>query len=258
MPVRVITDSASYLPPDLRRRLNIAEVPIYVREGESMAPETEIGVAAFYQRLVKSPALQTTSQPSPEDFMKAFSGAIADGSDVIAVLISGGMSGTVASADTAAQLVREMSPGARIAVVDSRANCMQEGFAVLAAARTAEAGGSLEECERAARESMRRSRFLFTPVSLDYLRRGGRISAAAALLGSVLHIVPVLTAKDGETGVAGRTRTRARAWSIIARLSPGDPDRTRGRLARGSRSGCRVRNDRAASVRVRRSQRGMA
>lgn len=223
--VQVITDSASYLPPELRRRYGIVEVPLYVREGDAVSPETEIDVDAFYARLVAAPALPTTSQPSPEDFARAFSDAVAAGFDVVAVLISGGMSGTVSSADAAARMVRESSPRAGIAVVDSHANCMQEGFAVVAAAEVAHAGGSLAECEHAARESMRRSRFLFTPVTLDYLRRGGRISAAAALLGSVLHIVPVLTAEDGQTGVAGRVRTHRRALETIARLLHADVER---------------------------------
>jgi DegV family protein with EDD domain len=179
MAVRVITDSASYLPSDVRSRYGIVEVPLFVRENDSVTPETEIDLDAFYARLVTVPVLPATSQPSPHDFATAFSDAIADGLDVVAVLVSGGMSGTVSSAEAAAQMVRESSPGAGIAVVDSRANCMQEGFAVLAAAEVAGAGGSLAECEHAARESMRRSRFLFTPVTLDYLRRGGRISAAA-------------------------------------------------------------------------------
>jgi DegV family protein with EDD domain len=225
MAVRVITDSASYLPPDVRSRHGIVEVPLFVREDEVVTPETEIDRDAFYARLVTAPALPTTSQPAPLDFARVFSDAVAKGFDVIAVLISGGMSGTVSSAETAARMVRESSPGAGIAVVDSRANCMQEGFAVLAAAEVASAGGALAECERAARESMRRSRFLFTPVTLDYLRRGGRISAAAALLGSVLRIVPVLTAEAGSTGVAGRARTHRRALDTIAKLVAADVER---------------------------------
>jgi DegV family protein with EDD domain len=190
-----------------------------------MILETDVDAASFYRRLPDARSLPTTSQPSPEDFARAFVDALADGFDVLAVLISGAMSGTVSSAEAAAQMVRDASPGARIAVLDSRANCMQEGFAVLAAARAAEAGGSLAECEAAARESMRRGRFLFAPASLDQLRRGGRISAAASLLGSLLRIVPVLTAQDGETAVAGRARTREAAMRTIASLMRADVDR---------------------------------
>jgi len=221
----VITDSASYLPPDVRGKYGIVEVPLFVREDDVVTPETEIDVDAFYARLVTARVLPATSQPSPHDFASVFADAIAEGLGVVAVLISGGMSGTVSSAEAAAQMVRESSPGAKIAVVDSRANCMQEGFAVIAAAEAAGAGGSLADCEHAARESMRRSRFLFTPVTLDYLKRGGRISAAAALLGSVLRIAPVLTAEDGSTGVAGRARTHRRALDVIATLVRADVER---------------------------------
>ena len=225
MPVSVVTDSASYLPADIRERLNIREVSLYVRENGSSVRETELDTAEFYSRLATSEGLPTTSQPSPEDFAQAFEEAAADGSQVLAVLISSGMSSTVDTAKMAAGLARERVEGLSVTVVDTRANCMQEGFAVIAAAEAAAEGRPLEECERAARESMRRSRFLFTPRSLEYLRRGGRISRAGALLGSTLGITPILTAEDGTTGVAGRVRTQSRALDEIARLMRADVDR---------------------------------
>ncbi len=225
MTVRLLTDSASYLPEDIRIRYGIVQVPMYIREGISMVAETEIDPLAFYRRLADVQRLPTTSQPSPQDFADAFGTAVSDGSAVLAVLISGGMSGTVSSADAGARMVRDATPGAAISVLDSGANCMQEGFAVIAAAEAAEQGGTLEECEHAARESMRRSRFLFTPMTLEYLKRGGRISAAAALLGSILRIAPVLTADKGETGIAGRARSHTRALELIARLMRADVER---------------------------------
>lgn len=222
MPVRVVTDSASYIPETLLRSRGIGVVSLYVSEDGMMVPETKLDPPAFFRRLSLSRKLPTTSQPSVDDFRSVFSEAALAGDDVLAVLISGGMSGTVSVAELAARETLEVSPGSRIVVVDSRANCMQEGFAVLAAAEAAQSGASIAECELAARESMRRSRFLFSPQSLDHLKRGGRISAAGALLGSVLRIVPVLTAEDGETGVAGRARTWKRALEAMVRLMRSD------------------------------------
>lgn len=225
MAVRIVTDSASYLPEPLRVQRSIAQVPLYIREGEHLVRETDLDLPAFYRRLVDAPDFPGTSQPAPEDFARVFAEAVAGGHEVLAVLLSGSMSSTVASADAGATSIRAEHVGALIRIVDSRANCMQEGFAVLAASDAAEAGGSIAECEAAARESMRRGRFLFAPKSLEYLRRGGRISGAAALLGSVLSLVPVLTAEDGETAVAARVRSQEKAMRTIADLMRADVQR---------------------------------
>lgn len=225
MPVRVFTDSVSYIPEMLLRSEGITVVPLYVSENGATVPEIRIDAPGFFERLSLGGRLPTTSQAPTEDFRAVFAEAVAFGDDVLAVLVSGGMSGTVGSAELAAREVLDTSSGSRIVVVDSRANCMQEGFAVLAAAEAAKSGASLSECEQAARESMRRSRFLFSPQSLEYLRRGGRISAAGALLGSMLRIVPVLTAENGETGVAGRARTWTHALETIVRLMRMDIER---------------------------------
>lgn len=225
MAVRIVTDSASYLPEPLRTQLGIVQVPLYIREGEHLVHETELDLPAFYRRLVDAPDLPGTSQPAPEDFARVFADAVAEGQEVLAVLLSGSMSSTVASADAGARAVQAAHPDAVIRIVDSKANCMQEGFAVLAAAEAAEAGGTISDCEAAARESMRRGRFLFAPQGLEYLKRGGRISGAAALLGSVLNLVPVLTAEDGETAVAARVRSQEKAMRTIASLMRADVER---------------------------------
>lgn len=143
---------------------------------------------------------------------------VSAGDEVLAVLISAGMSGTVRSAEIAAAEVAAGRPDAVVRVLDSRSNSLEEGFAVLAAAQSAGADASLDECARAATETMRRTRFLFTPESLEYLRRGGRISGAAGLLGMVLKVAPILTADKGATGVAGVSRGAHAAWIKIGAL----------------------------------------
>jgi DegV family protein with EDD domain len=223
--VSVITDSASSLPPEDIERLGIGVVSLYVSQDDRLMPETCLDLRDLYERLPDMKVLPTTSQPAPTEFADAFAVAVDRGDDVLAVLLSSKMSGTFRSAETGAAMIRERYAGARIALVDSESNSMQEGFAVLAAGECAKGGGDLARCGAAARATIKRTRFLFAPASLEYLHRGGRISGAARLLGSVLRIVPILTATDGSTGVAGVVRTYTKALARIAALMRADASR---------------------------------
>lgn len=222
MSVAVITDSASSLPSTDVDRLDIHVVSLYVNEGEISTLETQIDLPEFYRRLPDMTPLPTTSVPSPADFAETFSSIAERGDDALAVLISAKMSSTYDAAMVGAALTREQYPDARITLVDSESNSMQEGFAVVAAAEVAQAGGDLAACEAAAKATLSRTRFLFAPASLEYLARGGRISGAARLLGSILKIVPILTASNGTTGVAGTVRTHRKATARIASIMRAD------------------------------------
>lgn len=223
--VRIVTDSTNYLPQADLERLGITVVSLFVNDGDAMRREVEIDLAAFYKRLADTRTIPTSAQPSPDDLARAYTEAVASGDDVLGLFMSGKMSGSSQVAQLAADLVRDSRPEARIFVVDTESNCMQEGFAVLSAAETAQIGGSLEECERSARDTMARTRFLFTPHSFEYLHRGGRISGASALLGGMLQIMPILTVEDGVTAVAAKVRTRKRALAEIAALMRADVER---------------------------------
>lgn len=225
MTVRIITDSASGLPRDDADRLGIATISMYLNESGSSVRETEIDIPALYARIAERGPLPTTSQPTPDDFAAAFTETAQAGDAAVVVLISSKMSGTIRSAELGASLVRQIHPEAHIVIVDSESNSMQEGFAVLAAAECAHAGGDAGACVAAARASVARSRFLFAPRSLDFLARGGRISNAAALLGQVLSIAPILAATDGSTGVAGVARTHRRALERMVSLMLKDVER---------------------------------
>lgn len=225
MSVAVITDSACSLTQEELERLGIGVVTLYVNEDGDSVPETDLDLGDLYGRLPAMAVLPTTSQPSPADFADVFAAAVERGEDVAAVLISSKMSSTFRSAETGASMTRERHPGARIELIDSESNSMQEGFAVLAAAECARDGGDLARCAAAARETIRRTRFLFAPSTLENLYRGGRISGAARLVGTSLKIAPILTAADGGTGVAGVVRTHAKALARIAALMRSDVDR---------------------------------
>ena len=212
MAVRVVTDSTSYLPQEECERYGIEVVTLYVNFGDESHAEVGLDSEWFYSRMASESAVPTSSQPSVQNMAEVFTAAVERGEEVCGVYISSDMSGTFESAQLAATMVRESHPDARIELVDSRSNCMQLGFAVLEAARAAAAGASLDEVAAAARATVGRTRFLFVPHTLDYLRKGGRIGGASALLGTMLQIRPVLTIADGRTDVWGKVRTKRRAF----------------------------------------------
>lgn len=217
MPVQVITDSVASIPPADAAALDLRVISLFVNDGERHQADLEIDLDEFYRRLADMEHLPTSSQPSVESFVSAFQDALQRGCDVAGVFISEKMSGTIETARMAADMVREGFPGRRIEIVDSRSNSLQEGFAALAAAKAAQAGETLERCVSAAKDTMARTRYLFTPHTLEYLRRGGRIGNASALLGTLLQVRPILTVQDGETATFAKVRTQGRALAEMTR-----------------------------------------
>jgi DegV family protein with EDD domain len=209
--VRVVTDSTACLLAPLRDDLGIDVVSLSVNFPGASFREVDISDAEFYERMAASRDVPASSQPTPAEMQAAFERAASAGDDAVGVFLSAEMSGTWQGGVAAAEAVGERHPGVTIEVVDSRSNCMELGFAAIAAARTAAEGGSAAECAEAARHVMARSRFVFVPETLDYLRRGGRIGGASALLGSMLRIRPILMVADGRTEVLCRVRTVERA-----------------------------------------------
>jgi DegV family protein with EDD domain len=211
MSVCVVTDTVASIPADLLAEYGIDVVSLFINDGESNQAELGMDVEAFYRRLEDMQTLPTSSQPSVESMLSAFGAGLERGSDVLGIFISADMSGTFETARMAADMLAEEHPGRRVEIVDSRSNSMEEGYGVLAAAIAAKAGASIERCKEAAAETLRRTRYLFTPHTLEYLRRGGRIGGASALIGGLLQIRPILTVEDGKTETFARVRTQARA-----------------------------------------------
>lgn len=217
MSVVVVTDSVASVPGARATELGVEVVDLYVNDGETNTADREIDLDRFYERLADSKSLPTSSQPSVESLVSVFERAIDRGSDVVGVFISAKMSGTSETAVMAAEMVKASRPNARIAVVDSGSNSLQEGYCALSAASSALAGGTLEECVAAALATARRTRYLFTPSSLENLRRGGRIGNASALLGQLLQIRPILTVENGVVTTFAKVRTQAKALTEITR-----------------------------------------
>jgi DegV family protein with EDD domain len=216
MALRVVTDSTSYIPAELAEGLPLSVVSLTATLGGVTQREVEIDTAPFYRRMRETGEFPTSSQPSVAEIIEAFESAVTAGDEVIGVFISSDMSGTIATAEMARDQVLERHPEGRIEIVDSRSNSMELGFAALAAARAAAQGMSVEQAIAAAQHKIDRSRWLFVPATLDYLKMGGRIGAASALLGSLLDIKPILTVVDGRVGPFRKVRTRARAIAEIA------------------------------------------
>jgi DegV family protein with EDD domain len=208
--VAVVTDSTTYLPPSLIERWGIHQVSLYVGWGEDRLPEQEYDLDAFYSRLRDSIDLPSTSQPSVGDFLACFEPLAAAGRDVVSVHIAAGLSGTCESAKEAARVVADKGLPGRVDVVDGQTGAGGLGCLALAAARAAEQGATLDEVVAAVGQTREGLEMWFCLDTLEYLRRGGRIGAAQALVGSALKIKPILTFGTEITPV-GRVRTRRRA-----------------------------------------------
>lgn len=211
MKVALVTDSTADLPKALREELGIQAVPLYVNLGGRVYRDwEEITPNEIFQKVRAGEAFPTTSQPSPEDFVKAYERALERADHVLSVHISARLSGTVQSAELAAQNF----PG-RVTVFDSQGASLGIGMMVLRAHELLAEGASLE----AVLEELKRIRadhfVRFSVATLEFLKRGGRIGGAQALLGTLLGIKPILTLKEGRVEAAGRARGERKAKEEI-------------------------------------------
>lgn len=216
MPVALVTDSTAYLPRDLIDRLPVTVVPLQVLLAGKAFDENEIEPGRIAQAL-RDRTPVTTSRPSPAMFSAAYEQLKTGGYDeVVSVHLSGEMSGTVGSA----RLAAEAAP-LPVQVVDSRSLGMGLGYAVLSAADAVAAGADAREAARAAQARAANSSALFYVDTLDFLRRGGRIGAASALVGSALAIKPLLRLDDGRIVPLENVRTSARGIARLGEIAAG-------------------------------------
>jgi DegV family protein with EDD domain len=218
----VVTDTTAYLPEELVAELGIHRVSLYVTLDDEQQRESEISGTQyddFYERLRRSESGATTSQPSVGDFTAVYEPLLGDGLEVVSLHISAGISGTVQAATQARQeLVDAGKGGERITVWDSRSACGGQGMMVLTAANAAARGASAAETMEAVERARGALRMWFAIDTLEYLRRGGRIGAAQAWLGSALQIKPILTLEEEITPIE-RVRTRRRAFERLVEFA---------------------------------------
>ncbi|MDX6606268.1 MAG: fatty acid kinase fatty acid binding subunit [Solirubrobacterales bacterium] len=209
----VVADTTSYLPRELLDKHDVKEVSLYVGlEGDQERESDITDLHAFYERLRVSDQTVTTSQPSVGDFISVYEPLLAEGKEIVSIHLSSGISGTCESAMQARErLTAEGRGGERIAVCDSRTGAGGMGLMILAAANAAENGANAAEALERANEARGQLKIWFAVDTLDYLRRGGRIGAARAWIGTTLKIKPILTLEEEITPIE-RVRTRRRAF----------------------------------------------
>jgi DegV family protein with EDD domain len=209
MTVKVVTDSVADLPPKVAQELGITIIPMVLRFGaESYRDGIDLTPDQFYKKLQISKAFPATSVPPPEAYVEAYDRLAEKTGEILVLTVSARLSATN---EVAVQAIRQMKRKCRVEVIDSETATMAEGFIVIKAARAARGGARLEEVMETVHKNIPHSNFLAAFDTLEYLRRGGRIGKAAALLGSLLKVNPLITLRDGLVEPAGRTRSRARA-----------------------------------------------
>jgi DegV family protein with EDD domain len=216
MSVAIVTDSTSDLPPELTRSRSITVVPLTLNfQGKTLLDGVDIQPDEFYRGLPSATTHPTTSQPSPGRFAEAYSSLLADHDAVVSIHISEKLSGTYASARQAA----EMTDPKRVLVIDSELVSMSLGLITLAASALAAGGADAPTIEAKLLDMRSQIQTYFSVATLEFLRRGGRIGRASALLGSVLQVKPVLCIRDGLVTPLERVRTFDRALNRVVELT---------------------------------------
>jgi DegV family protein with EDD domain len=213
--IAIVTDSTAYLPVEITARQGIWVVPLHVvLGGQQFSEGVDVSTAEVAAALREFTSV-STSRPSPQAFLDAYQAAATGGADaIVSVHISADMSGTVESAVLAAS----QSP-IPVEVVDSRSLGMAMGYAVLSAAKAAQQGKDAKTVAAIASSRAEAATVIFYVDTLEHLRRGGRIGAASALLGSALAIKPLLALSDGHIKAIEKVRTSARALSRLEELA---------------------------------------
>jgi len=206
--IKVLVDSASSITPEMAQALGLHLIPLKVAFGEeTFLDGVDLDSPSFYRKLATSRALPITSQPSAGEFLNRFRELTADGSQVLCVVISHQLSGTLSSAEAA----RDMLPDRPVHIFNSLSVSIGEGLMAMVAAQMAEAGQPLEAILARLERMRAQMRIYFVVDTLEFLQRGGRIGGAAALVGTLLKLKPLLTIQNGRVDAAEKVRTKAKA-----------------------------------------------
>lgn len=219
MAIKIVTDSVADLPPALASANGITVVPAYVIIGdETLRGGVDITADGFYERLTTLPRLPTTSQPTIADFHEVYQRLLDQGHQIVSIHCSSKLSGTV---NSAAQAKAALGDGAPIEIVDSELASAPEGLAALNAAQWANEMPDCHELAHRVRQSLSRYRCYVLLDTLEYLQKGGRIGKAAAFVGGMLKVKPILTIQDGEVHPVERPRSRERGRARLVELVRG-------------------------------------
>ena len=217
MRTAIVSDSTADLAPEVATAAGIRVVPLFVRFGaEEFQAGVNLSTEQFWTRLLAPGAIiPATASPSPGTFQQTFQACFADGADaIVCALIGSKLSSTIQSATLAAQAL----PDREIHIVDTGSTSMATGIPALLAADMAKAGVPATEIAEGIRARISDIDLFVAVDTLDYLRKGGRLSAASAAIGTMLSIKPIITVRDGEVVMAERQRTRSRARERVIEL----------------------------------------
>jgi DegV family protein with EDD domain len=213
MPVKVVTDSVADIPPQAIAELGITIIPVLLRFGEEvMRDGIDITTDHFFERLAISKIAPTTAVPSLDMFARTYARLGEETDDILVIMLSSRLSGMYNAAVQSAKLVESKY---RIEVVDSRCAVMSQGFLAIRAAQAAKDGATMDEMLQIVRRDLTRVEIRAAFDTLEYLKRGGRIGKAQALLGSMLKINPIITIRDGVVEPAGRAHSRRKAMEHL-------------------------------------------
>lgn len=215
MAIKVVTDSTSDLTRELAQQMGIEVVPLKVLFGEQEFRDgVDLTAKDFYERLVESDTLPTTSQPSVGEFVEVYERVGQDADGIVSIHVSSKLSGTY---NAAVQAKAEAKVDCPIEVVDTFQTSMVLGMVVIAAAREAQNGANLERVVEVARSASERTECIALFDTLEYLEKGGRIGKARALVATLLSIKPMIRIVDGEVHEFGKDRTWKRAVARMER-----------------------------------------
>jgi len=212
--VKLVTDSASDLPPEFEKELDVTVVPLQIQfSNETFRDRVDLTAEEFYERLQRSSTLPSTAAPSPGAFATIFDELAEKTNEILGVFVSRKLSATY---DAALQGIKLMKRKCRVEIADSMSGILGEGILVIEAAKKSKANIHLDELITFISETIPKIHVRVTLDTLEYLARGGRIGKVQALLGSMLKMNPILGLKDGVAFPAGRVRSRAKAteWMV--------------------------------------------
>ncbi|MBM4760879.1 DegV family protein [Bacillus sp. B15-48] len=215
MKTAVVTDSTAYIPKELQEKLNIHMIPLSVIFGtESFREEIDLTADQFYEEVKAARELPSTSQPPTGEFVELYERLGKEYDAVISIHLSSGISGTYQGAVTAANMVE----GVNVYPFDSEVSCMVQGFYVLEAAEMANEERPVEEILSRLEEMKQTCRAYFIVDDLTHLQRGGRLSSAQAIIGSLLQVKPLLHFVDKKIVPIEKVRTKKRALNRVTEL----------------------------------------
>jgi DegV family protein with EDD domain len=213
----IVTDSTSYIPPELVRKYGITVTPqVLIWEEKTYRDGLDIQPTEFYERLKTAKTMPSTSQVSPATMQEVFQAIIDKGLSVLGIFISSKLSGTLQSAIQAKDMMG--NAGEKVTLIDSQATAMALGFQALSVARAMEGGANLKECAALAEKAHERTGVFFAVDTLEFLHRGGRIGGAQRFIGSALNLKPILALKEGKVEGVDRIRTKSKAHDRVLEL----------------------------------------